>query len=248
MLAFLLIVTATFTPAKPTVGDLVTVEFGASARLDPSPHYEIVSQTGSRVVIRVFQPKPVALSGVAGERRFEKLILPVETVLKPFDDLKPAPLKPPREVPQTRVPIIAIASAAAMAIALWSTAILLARRRRAAPEMPSISPADRFRQQVDALRQRRPATPWASLADALRVYLASRGFGSELTTRQLLERIGGLEPNVRQVIADTLRLGDLEKFSPWGAAGEDFDSLAAKASVLPDVLEPPPVAEEQEAA
>ena len=48
----------------------------------------------------------------------------------------------------------------------------------------------------------------------------------ELTTRELLARCD--DPSV----AEILRQGDLQKFSPWGAAPGDFASLARRAMAL----------------
>jgi len=99
ILAFL-IFTATFRPATPTVGDLVTIDFQQPVMLDPSTAYEVVSRKGNRVVVRTFEPKPIALSGVSGGIRFHNLNVPIRSVLKPKDKLEPAPLRPPRGVPR----------------------------------------------------------------------------------------------------------------------------------------------------
>ena len=64
-------------------------------RLDPSPSYEIVQQSGSSAVVRTFRPVPFTLSGTVGDVRFQNLVIPVRSVLKRNDDLKPAPLTPP---------------------------------------------------------------------------------------------------------------------------------------------------------
>ena len=82
----------------------------------------------------------------------------------------------------------------------------------------------------------------AALADATRHYLASHGFGAELTTRELL---GVLPDDIRAIAVDVLREGDLDKFSPWGSASPDFNAAAARALTLADYLEPKP---EEEAA
>ncbi|MGZ8853661.1 MAG: hypothetical protein ACXW2X_09705, partial [Thermoanaerobaculia bacterium] len=66
MIFLFLIVTATFRPASPTVGDLITIDFAKPVVLDRSDSYEIVSQKGTVVVVRSFEPKPFALNGVAG--------------------------------------------------------------------------------------------------------------------------------------------------------------------------------------
>src|SRR5688572_30216167 len=109
-------VTATFHPPQPKVGDLITVEFAAPVVLDESRDFEVVSRQGRRVVVRTFTPKPFVLSGVVGGNvRFTNLIVPVGSVLKRGDAMKPAPLAPPVKIPYAREPFIAIAIAAACA-------------------------------------------------------------------------------------------------------------------------------------
>jgi hypothetical protein len=49
-------------------------------------------------------------------------------------------------------------------------------------------------------------------------------------------------------VAAILRQGDLEKFSPWGAAPANFDEAVNQALEIPSWAEPPaPVAEEEAA-
>ena len=231
MIFLFLIVTATFRPATPTVGDLITIDFAKPVVLDRSDSYEIVSQKGTRVVVRSFEPKPFALSGVTGGVRFRNLMVPMHSVLKPKDNLDPAPLRPPVRIPYPRQPFIAIGIAAAMAAALWIAVVVLAGSQVAdrRSQEPELAPAERFRATVAALRAN-PAQPhrWATLADATRVYLSSLSphLGVELTTSQLLPRVDAQHV---AVIAQVLRQGDLEKFSPWGAPAADFDSLAERA-------------------
>jgi hypothetical protein len=50
------------------------------------------------------------------------------------------------------------------------------------------------------------------------------------------------------VLVETiLRQGDLEKFSPWGAAPADFDAVANEALQIPSWAEPPAVQSEEAA-
>jgi hypothetical protein len=102
-----------------------------------------------------------------------------------------------------------------------------------------VPPAELFRAGVSALIDRPPEQPWANLADLTRTYLDARGFGADLTTAQLLGSVGH-----HDLIADLLRRGDLEKFSPWGAPSGDFAALARRALALPDEFEPAPASEE----
>ena len=220
----LLLAAITFTPARPTVGDPITVDFPAPVTVQPSKDYEVVAQRGNSVVVRSFEPKTFTLHTSDGD-----VIIPVHSVLKANDKLEPAPLAPPRAEPYPRMPFIAMAIAALMAIAAWIGVFLLARRRRVAPPVMAMNPADGIRKARD----------WADLADAVRRYLAATDprLGLELTTRELLARCD--DPTV----AEVLRQGDLQKFSPWGAAPGDFDALARRALALI----PPPAAEEKAA-
>jgi len=106
MIPILLLVTASFRPPAPTVGDLITINFQQLVHLDASAQYEIVSQRGRRVVIRTFEPKPFTISGRVGDVLFRNMVVPVHSVLKPRDNLSPAPLKPPRSEPT--MPMIAV--------------------------------------------------------------------------------------------------------------------------------------------
>lgn len=245
MIFLFLIFTATFRPAAPTVGDLITIDFQHPVALDASPSFEIVSQKGSRVVIRTFEPKPVALSGVSGGIRFRNLVVPVRSVLGPKDKLEPAPLRPPVSEPMPRAPWIAIGAAALVAAAAWAAVIALARSRSKALAVEEIfvEPAERFRATVASLRaDASQRDRWASLADATRLYLStlSPHLGIELTTSQLLPRVDARHvPAISQI----LRQGDLEKFSPWGAPAADFDAIAERAlELIPVVREDEEVA------
>lgn len=241
MIPILLIVTAMFRPAKPTVGDPITVQFAALVVLDASPNYEIVSQHGNTVVIRTFQPKPFTISGRTGDVLFRNMVVPVHSVLKPADDMAPAPLKPPRAEPYPRAPIVAIALAALAAIAAWTVAAIRREKARQ-PEVPALPPDVQFRVAVIALRDdSRAPRRWSRLADALRVYLAATSALSlDLTTSELLASISGERA---PIIAEILRQGDLEKFSPWGPMAGNFELVANQALALA----PEPVIEEQAA-
>jgi len=227
ILAILAAVTITFSPPAPTVGDRITITFAAPVKLDPSPAYELVSQQGMTVVVRTFTPRPFALSGVTGGVRFRNLIVPVRSVLKQGDDLKPAPLTPPQAIPYPRSPFIAIAIAALLAIATWALAWYLARRAVQVIE-PAITPHERFRRAVAEARAHEDR--WAALADATRAYLAETraNLGSELTTTELVPRLDQRE----NVVVDILRHGDMEKFSPEGAPPRDFEEVASRALEL----------------
>jgi hypothetical protein len=222
----LLLAAITFTPPRPTVGDPITVNFAAPVTVEASKEYEIVARRGNSVVVRTFEPKSFMLHTSAGD-----VMIPVHSVLQPNDKLTPAPLKPPRPEPYPRAPFVAMAIAALAAIAAWTAVILLARRRTPKPEIV-LDPAERFRRSVMATRD------WADLADATRRYLAATDprLGMELTTRELLARRDDA------TIAEILRQGDLQKFSPWGAAPADFDALAQRALALIPAPDPEEIA------
>jgi hypothetical protein len=254
MIPLLLLVTAFFHPAQPTVGDPIVIDFQASGErraasgnvvLDPSPEFDILSVRGSHVVIRTFEPRPFVISGRVGNVVFRNMVVPVRSVLKPRDDLKPAPLKPPRKEAYPRLPFLLIGIAALLAVGAWTAVIILERRAEAAKVVEPPMPADvRFRTKVIALRDDvRSERRWARLADATREYLAAvdPNLGMELTTREVLANLecGGHAAALVSVAA-ILRQGDLEKFSPWGALPADFAALADRALELA----PEPVLEE----
>jgi len=233
-------ISATFHPAKPTVGDLISIDFPRPVTLDASPSFEIVSHVRQHYMIRTFEPKPIALSGVIDDVRFHNLVVPVRSVLGPKDAQTPSPLKPPHPLPSPALPLILIAAALLAAIAAWAAVWFRSRKRRAVPQR-ILSAAEQFRVSVEQARASKQR--WAFLADAVRAYLAQRGYGAELTTSQLLP----LLPHEHELIAEILRLGDYEKFSPWGAPQGDFDALASRAPAIFEAYEPRPVEEEKAA-
>jgi hypothetical protein len=219
---FLLFATAIYRPAQPTVGDLITVEYSEPVTVKPSPDYEIVSRTPTRVVVRTFEPRPIIVHSTGAD-----VVIGIKSVLAANDALKPAPMQPPREVPPSRNAWIAIAIAAACAALTWLFVYL---RKPAKPVViEPLVPADiRFRNAVQAAA--RAPRRWAALADATRDYLAATypELGLELTTAELLAKGGGLTAALRGI----LRQGDLEKFSPWGPEAADFNAAVEQALEL----------------
>jgi hypothetical protein len=231
MILVLLLVTATFRPAQPAVGDLVTIEFRQAVTIDRSAAYEIVSQNGNRAVLRTFTPRPFPISGTLGGKvRFRNMVVPVRSVLKPDDDLKPAPLAPPRDIPASRLPLVMIAIAGALALLAWGLVRKLSRKKTIAPVETPIDPETRFRNAIATLRANpRQSMRWATLADETRRYLA---IDEDLTTAEVLS---GAPPPSAALLATILHQGDLEKFSPWGASPADFDGVAERAlTLIPD--------------
>lgn len=229
ILAILAVVTATFHPPQPTVGDLVTIEFTAPATLDPSPHFEVVSRERNRVVVRTFEPRPFKVSGVTGGVHFRDLTIPVRSVIPPNDLGTPAPLVPPRAVRYPRAPFVAIGIAALCALAAWWAAWLRSQPGVVVPVVVE-GPSERFRREVLALRYAdRYPQRWAKLADETRVFLAAtRGIGPDLTTTEIIPRLDRREA----IVVDILRQGDLQKFSGRGAEPRDFEDVATRALEL----------------
>ncbi len=241
MTSLLLVLVTMFHPARATVGDPVTIEFAAPTVVDPSSDYEVVSRAGNSVVIRTFAPHTITVTGHSAEGPVS-VVIPIYPVLKPDDKLEPAPLKPPKPEPWPRLPFVAIGIAALAAIAAWTAVVVLAKRRVAKPRIV-ILPADAFRARVMALRTI-DRMRWANLADAVRAYLSAvrADLGADLTTSELLARVEDVS------VAQILRQGDLEKFSPWGAAPANFDEALESALVIPSWAEPPAAEEAVEEA
>src|SRR5664279_292904 len=152
MLAILLLTAiTTFQPARPAVGDPITIDFAAPTTVDVSPDYEVVSRNGRQVVVRTFVPHTIAVTGEATDGPVSVMI-PIHSVLKPDDKLEPAPLKPPKAEPWPRLPFIVIGIAALCAIGAWTAVVLLARRRTPKPVVV-IVPAELFRSLVLGLRR-----------------------------------------------------------------------------------------------
>jgi hypothetical protein len=257
--ALLFLLITTFQPPKPSIGDPVTITFASPTTVEASADYEVVSRNGNSVVIRSFVPHTITVNGRAADGPVSVMI-PIHSVLKPDDKLEPAPLKPPKPEPWPRMPFVAIGIAALAAIGAWTAVVLLAKRMVSKPILV-IAPGDEFLRRVRALRPDAPKR-WATLADIVRDYLAATrpDLGAELTTSELLSELAG-EPPAGQppsrrrydeggaaLIEMILRQGDLEKFSPWGAAPADFDAVANQALEIPSWAEPPVVVQSEEAA
>src|SRR5438874_12034596 len=93
--ALLLLLITTIQPARPTIGDPVTITFAAPTTVNPSSDYEVISRSGKSVVIRTFVPHTITVNGRAANGPVSVMI-PIHSVLKPDDKVEPAPLKPPK--------------------------------------------------------------------------------------------------------------------------------------------------------
>jgi hypothetical protein len=261
------------TPPAPTVGDPITLSFHIATdqriAIEPSPQYEVVSSSRARAVVRAFAPKSftvqAAIVGPSGQRVIS-VIVPMKSVLAPHDSMQPAPLEPPLPAPPARLPLLAIAAAAALCAAAWAALILANRLKLAAPATREAPPAAEFLAAITALRRdsRRPARA-GSLADATRRYLARVDplrFGPELTSFELRNAIMGIVTFPRplpeaavaaaphsgaitgttsgdwsMLVSQILEAGDREKFSPWGMPAEVTDRLLESAVAIPRPFE-----------
>src|SRR5947209_13731824 len=160
--ALLFLLITTFQPAKPSVGDPVTITFASPTAVEASADYEVVSRNGNSVVIRSFVPHTITVNGRAADGPVSMMI-PIHSVLKPDDKLEPAPLKPPTPEPWPPLPFVAIGIAALAAIAAWATVLMLAKHRVATPHIVMV-PSDEFLRSVRGLRADAPKR-WAALAD-----------------------------------------------------------------------------------
>ena len=228
LLALTLALTVSVSPPQPKVGDPIAITFPAPVVLDASKQYEVVEHKGNVVVIRTFEPRELSLSGTTGIVRFRNLKVPMTSVLRPGDDLTPAPLAPPRpaEIEWLKWSAIAlgILLALLMLFLLWRR-LRKKKKKPEAPPLPQLTPEERFRAAVLALRtDPSHKTRWAALADETRRYLAATRprFSSDLTTTELVPRLDERE----RVVEEILRQGDLEKFSQRGAADRQFDEVA----------------------
>ncbi|MFA6956672.1 MAG: hypothetical protein WC538_12450 [Thermoanaerobaculia bacterium] len=236
----------TFSPAKPTIGDAITIKAsGASFEVRPSQEFEVVSTSPGEVVLRTFHPGTLRVEVVThtpGEvTETGTLAIEVASVLAAGDEkLEPAPLRPPKELPRENTAWIAIGIAAGAAALLWALLALLLRFRRmpAIPEIPQVEdPAEAFRAALAKLRTLGDdESKWVLLSSATRRYLASTepSLGVELTSYELLAtmRRAGRRADTVATVESILRGGDWTKFSPFGAPRVSIDTLVGAAAEL----------------
>lgn len=230
-------------PAAPTVGDPVEIRLaaspGASVSVDSSESLEVVSAKGTLVTVRAFAPGDTNVTGTVHERSGDtkfRVVIHVRSVLKPDDKLQPAPLHPPKELPQSDFPWKMIGGAAAVAAIAWALLAWAARRRAyaASPAARLLSATAEFRTAVLAIRRLPPADEnIAALGDAIRRFFAriEGPLGRDLTTSEVVKQLGraGVESNTLEVVREILGEADLAKFSPWGPHHHDSPALAERA-------------------
>lgn len=229
-----------YQPAQPRVGDPVTITYrvGSGQRVEVAAgeNYEVVSSSPNGAVVRSFRPGAFvvqgAIAGPDGRSTFRGPEVRVGSVLGPKDDLKPAPLVPPRPVPRPAYARKLIWGAAAFAALAWLALFALSRLRPRHEAVGHFEERFDFEMFVRSLHGR-PLTQVdiAELADATRRHL---GLGLELTTTELLASLRADEHRLR-VAREILSQGDLAKFAPWGspAAGTDRLARAAESLITP---------------
>lgn len=234
-----------YSPAKPTVGDPVTITFPADitrVNLSASETFEAVRGAGNQIVVRSFRPGPLEIEGtlLRGETHTAfRMALLIASVLQADDSLEPAALKPPRPLDPNRSATIALAAAAAAAVLSWLAAVLLWRQRREAAPVRRLGAAEEFRIALGRAARAADGNAKAiALAEAIRAYLAriSGRYGRELTTFELLRALPPAES--AGVIRDVLMDADLAKFSPWGASRRDYREMVERLARIPQQLEP----------
>lgn len=234
-----------YAPAKPTVGDPITIRMqGAPFEVRPSAEFEVVSVSPGEVVLRTFRPGPLRIeyaTHVPGEvPTIATLEIPIASVLARDDKLEPAPLHPPKPLPRDDTAWIASGVAAGVALLLW-LALALLLRRRAAPALPKppafADPADAFRAALAGIGSLNDdEAKWVALSSATRTYLAATdpALGAELTSSELLSamRRSGRRDAETAAVESILRGGDWTKFSPFGAPQVEIASLVDAAATL----------------
>ncbi|HVR43957.1 MAG TPA: hypothetical protein VMS56_11010 [Thermoanaerobaculia bacterium] len=238
------------TPAVPTVGDPIAIEFPrvpeGSVRLAESDAYELVEAAGNRAVIRSFRPGPLEVRGeLVGDGRrfvFRSLEIEIRSVLDEDDTMEPAPLRPPRELPPNRAAWLALAVAVLGAALAWW---MLFRAPATAPPAPlleagpAIPAGEELLRAIDRARSLERAEAMLLLGAAARRFLSrvEPAWSLDLSSRELRRALAdaGVPAAEQETIETILMEADLEKFSPWGAPEIDRDALLAKARLLAEL-------------
>jgi hypothetical protein len=252
LLIALAIAPVSVSPAKPTVGDAVTLRTqGAPFEVRPSDAIEIISASPNEVVLRSFRPGLLRVeyaTRTPGEVPTIGVVeIEIASVLARDDKLEASPLRPPKPLPRDDTAWRALAAAAGVAALLWLALALLLRRRvaPALPELPAFEdPADAFRAALARVRTLRDdESKWVALSSATRTYLAATdpSLGVELTSSELLEAMRSSRRRDQETAAveSILRGGDWTKFSPFGAPRVEIATLVdAAVALIPAKVEP----------
>ena len=255
ILLLLAAVSFEFGPARPTVGDPVSVRYAISSaqrvEIEPADDYELVREGRDSVVIRAFRPGTFVLRGsvVEGEgasakrQAFSGPKIEVVSTLAAGDDLRPAPLVPPVPLPPPQHLRTAMVSAAGVAAASWIALLLLSSRVKRKPiEAAPAAVTESFAAAIARLEQQ----PFSDVvviqtAEALRTLLGSAdpAIDRTLTTTELLRRaVADLPSAPVDRVRRILHAGDLAKFSRRGSGAERslfFEDAHAVASALEHV-------------
>lgn len=232
------------TPARPTVGDPITLTFPQAAgavEIARSEAYEIVRTEENRAVIRSFHPGPLRVAArlSAGEREVvvPELAIEIVSTLEEDDTLQPAPIRPPRALAANRIAWGALGIAALAMIALW--ALVFARRPRpvaAAPVRERIAPSRELMRALEAAAVLPPVESRIAIGEAARNFLArvDDAWGRELTSSELRRslRRARVREELRATVDTILLEADLEKFSTHGAPEIETRELVDSARKL----------------
>jgi hypothetical protein len=231
------------TPARPTVGDPITLTFPqATGRVEiaQSEAYEIVRTEENRAVIRSFRTGPleVAARFSDGEKEVVVPSLGIEIVstLEEGDTLQPAPVRPPEQLPANRGAWIALGVAGAAMIALWALVYMRRPRPVSVPVRARVPPSRELLRALEAAAALAPVESRIAIGDATRNFLArvDRAWGRELTSRELRRalRRARVHEELRGVVDTILLEADLEKFSTHGAPEIETRELVESARKL----------------
>lgn len=224
LLLLVLTLPVRYAPPRPTVGDIIRIELPAvsgEVKGLPSACAEIVSVGDGEIRVRSFRPGKCRITFVVtegGARQLYATEIEIKSVLQPKDDLRPAPLRPPVELPPNRTAYIAMGVAALVSALLWA-AVLLRKEKPSerGVAVPLRDPFDAYREVIAKVADRDDRASAAELADATREFLSriDPRFGRELTTRELLRamRDAALETETMTAVRLLLGRGDVAKFS-----------------------------------
>jgi hypothetical protein len=237
-----------YTPADPTVGDLVTITWPdpGEGRLSllPSEEFELVEATGGKTVVRSFRPGAIRVVGeilTPGQQTQRHSVeIEIRSVLAENDDLRPAPLVLPKAPAPNRVARWAIAVAGVAALAAWILLVVVARRHAEQTGRGAAGSGDPVTAWLERLQQiaRLPDEEqrWRELADATRLLLPriDASLGPELTTTEVIETLGArrFDAGSLALVERILHGGDWAKFSPFGAPRDASSSVLSSARQL----------------
>jgi hypothetical protein len=219
-------------PARPTVGDLITIRPGDAQQkiVGVTPgEQEVVKLTPDAVVIRSFKVGKQMLTFTVRNgdgTSLQRLDYEIFSVLPPKGEAKPAPLAPPLPGERNRRAETILITAALAAILSWAAVLLLQRRREASSTVSFVDPYDEYESTLAEAEKLsgRPAAARAS--EAVRRFLArvDPRFSGDLTTRELLRTMQQQSVNAERIalLKMVLEQGDIAKFAPWYFAEQEI--------------------------